>query len=71
MKKEAFQNILAMSSSDIKAAVMTERKKILSLRFARHSQEGFKPDQLRKSRKAIARFKTALGHQQSRQGGKI
>lgn len=70
MKKEAFQSIVSMSAADIQAAVMRERKKILVLRFARQSQEGFKPDQIRKARKAIARLKTALGQQQLRQGGR-
>jgi ribosomal protein L29 len=69
MKKEAFHSIAAMSSTDIRSAVLRERKKILVLRFSRQSQDGFKPDQIRKARKAIARFKTALGQQQLRQGG--
>jgi len=68
MKKEKFGVILAMSQSDLQQSILQERKRLFAMSFDRQA-DGFKSDQMRKARKAIARYKTALGQNHSRQGG--
>ena len=59
MKKESFADIQKMSIQDIKKSIVDRRKVLFQLRMS-SGAEGFRSSEVSSSKRAIARFKTAL-----------